>query len=114
MGGSLGHDERQVSNALLVALFRYLERSGGRELVDEVVKATGTKKSVQELVRARWGGREELLALAEAAATRTGDPDIGRRAGEEMFRTNVDDPGTKAFFLSLGSPARAMEGVLEH
>ena len=54
------------------------------------------------------------MELADAASRLTGDQDIGRRVGEEMFRTTTSDPATRAFFLSLGSPWAALEGVLEY
>ena len=106
--------ERQVSNTFLVALLSYLERAGGDELVGEVLAEAGCDRSRPDLVGATWGARDDVLALAEVAAGLTGDPDIGRRVGEELFRMNTADPTTTAFFVSLGSPAAALQGVLEH
>ncbi len=105
--------ERQVSNTFLVALLQYLERAGGPDLVKEVMAAAGTTRPLEKLLAARWGTRDEVLDLAAAAADLTGDHDIGRRVGEEMFRMSVSDPATRAFFISRGSPAAALEGVLE-
>jgi diguanylate cyclase (GGDEF)-like protein len=106
--------ERQVSNTFLIALLSYLERAGGDELVRKVLAAAGCDKPRPDLMGATWGARDEVLALAEVGAALTGDRDIGRRVGEEMFRMNTGDPATTAFFVSLGSPAAALEGVLEH
>lgn len=106
-------DDRQVSNTFLVALLGYLERAGGPGLVEEVVAAAGSSRSVSELVAPRWGSHAELLAFAAAASELTGDPDMGRRVGEEIFRSTISDPVSRAFFLSLGSPAGALQAVLD-
>ncbi|HMC39019.1 MAG TPA: diguanylate cyclase, partial [Acidimicrobiales bacterium] len=98
----------------MTALLSYLDRAGGPELAHRALSDAGCPRRLDELRSRRWGPRDELLAVAEAAAALTGDPDLGRRAGEEMFRMTVADAATRAFFLSAGSPAAALDGVLEY
>ncbi|HET6963532.1 MAG TPA: EAL domain-containing protein [Acidimicrobiales bacterium] len=103
-----------MSNTFLVALLQYLERAGGPGLVGQVMAAAGSTRPIEEIRAARWGTRDEVLGLAAAAADLTGDHDIGRRVGEEMFRMSVSDPATRAFFISQGSPGAALDGVLDY
>lgn len=114
MNESVGGDGRQVSNTFLLALLEYLERAGGPDLLARVMALAGDQKTLDEIRAARWGTRQELLAVAEAAERLTGDSDIGRRAGEELFRSTTADPATRVFFLSQGNPAAALGAVLEY
>jgi hypothetical protein len=62
----------------------------------------------------RWVASDLIISLAQEASALTGDSEVGRRVGEELFRMTVRDPATAAFFVSSGSPAAALTGVLEH
>lgn len=105
---------RDVSNLFLVGLLRYLERAGGHRLVDEVLAAAGCTVPVAELKKAKWTSREEMVALAEAAAALTGDPEIGRRTGEELFRTVSMNETSAAVFRSAGDPGAALESLVAY
>ena len=107
-------DDREINNSLLIALVGYLERAGGERLVEAVLAEAGQEGLRAELKTSKWGTRQRLLAVAEAAARLTGDPDLGRRSGEEMYRHTMSDPATRAFFLSQGDPASALQSVLEY
>ncbi|HET6915729.1 MAG TPA: diguanylate cyclase [Acidimicrobiales bacterium] len=105
---------RDVSNLFVVGLIRYLERAGGDGLIDEVLAAAGCAVPVGELKKAKWTSREEMVALAEAAASLTGDPEIGRRTGEELFRTVSMNETSAAVFRSAGDPGAALEGLVAY
>lgn len=106
--------ESQLSGAFLAALVAYLERAGGFEMAAEALGRAGCNCSPTEVKGLRWVDAAELLRIATAAAELTGDADIGRRTGEEMYRLSVADPTTRAYFVSLGSPREALAGILEH
>ena len=105
---------RDVSNLFLVGLVRYLERAGGAGLVDEVLAQAGCTVPLAELKKVKWTSREEMVRLAEAATSLTGDPDIGRRTGEELFRTVSMNETSAALFRSAGDPATALEGLVAY
>ena len=105
---------RDVSNLFLVGLVRYLERAGGPDLVESVLAAAGCTLALAELKKAKWTSREEIVALAEAAAELTGDGEIGRRTGEELFRTVSMNETSAALFRSAGDPGTALEGLVAY
>lgn len=113
MGQPRSDGDREVSSAFLSALIDYLERAGGPDLVNAVATVAGGRRSLAEMRGTRWGSRDEVLAVAEAAARLTGDPDIGRRAGEELGRASLADPAMRAHFLSLGHPAGAVDSAVD-
>jgi diguanylate cyclase (GGDEF)-like protein len=106
--------DRQVSGAFIVALLNYVERAAGVIMAERVRRDAGCTKSMDELRASAWSSTDEVLAAASTASALLGEPDIGRRAGEEMYRMSVADKATRAFFLAAGSPAAALEGVLEY
>lgn len=107
------NDRRQVSDTMLVALLRYLDRAGGPDLA-EAVRSEARGDRPDQVVTAGWSSIADVVTVAAAAARLTGDPEIGRRAGEELFRLHESDPGTRSFYLSLGDPAAALSGVLHY
>lgn len=107
-----GAPRRDVSNLFVVSLLRYLERAGGTRLIDGVLAAAECTKTFEQLKKAKWASRDEVVALADAARLLTGDDEIGRRTGEELFRTVALDEATTALFRSVGDPAAALEGLV--
>lgn len=106
--------ERHVSGTFIVALLNYVERAAGAPMAERVRNEAGCTKSMEELRASAWGSREEVLGAATAASILLGDPEIGRRAGEELYRMSLSDKATRAFFLAAGSPAAALDKVLEY
>lgn len=106
--------QRQVSNSFLIALLKYLERAGGEGLVEQVLAEAGCEDVRTELRAAKWGTRQRLLAVASAGSRLTGDADLGRRTGEELFRLAMANPVTRAFFLSKGDTIEAMRTVVDY
>ena len=73
--------------------------------VDRVLERCGERRSAADLQRPDgWSTYEQGLALFHAAAETLGDPDVGRKAGMEVFRRYA---GTEVLALlrSIGSPA---------
>src|SRR5437879_7731391 len=90
-------------------ILSYVRRALGEEAVARVLAATGKQRAVSELAGpGTWAAREDILAVAEAAATVCGDPEIGRRSGEEMMRV-AHERGTVDFVRGTGSIAAALE-----
>ena len=108
------HGDRYVSSSFLLAVVEYLERAGGPGLVTRALADAGCDQTVEELRATRRCAAEQVVAVARAAARATGDADIGRRTGEEMFRISMADPATRAFLSSTGDPASALEAVLKY
>ena len=99
---------------MLGALLAAVHRSAGDEGVSRVLSKAGERRSVADIERPDgWSSYHRGLALFRAAAEVLGDPDIGRKAGVEVFRRYA---GTEVLALlrSIGSPAemiRAYPGI---
>jgi GAF domain-containing protein len=96
---------RQLANSMFGALLAVVHQAGGDVGVTEVLTRAGEHRSAAELERPDgWSSYPQGLALFRAAAEVLGDPDIGRKAGLEVFRRYA---GTEVLALlrSIGSPA---------
>lgn len=103
-----------ITAAIPRALLRYVERALGPDGVAEVVRAAGLHLTDGRLgTDQRWFSDAELAALADAAIAATGDPEIGRRLGEEVFRRD-DGLGNVDFLRSEGDPAEAIRAATAH
>ena len=81
---------------------------GGDACVGNVLARSRERRSAADLRRPDgWSSYEQGLALFRAAADVLGDPDIGRKAGVEVFRQYA---GTEVLALlrSIGSPAEML------
>jgi diguanylate cyclase (GGDEF)-like protein len=87
----------------------YVRRALGEEAVGRVLALAGEHRSAPALSGpGSWGSRDDILAIAEAAALVCGDPEIGRRSGEEMMRV-AHERGTVDFVRATGTVAAALE-----
>jgi len=96
---------QELANSMLGALIAVVHQAAGDEGVTQVLTTAGESRSAADLDRAGgWSTYPEGLALFRAAADVLGDPDIGRKAGVEVFRRYA---GTEVLALlrSIGSPA---------
>ncbi len=87
------------------ALLAVVHRVAGDGGVTQVLAQAGERRSAADLERPDgWSSYPQGLALFRAAADVLGDPDIGRKAGLEVFRRYA---GTEVLALlrSIGSPA---------
>jgi len=95
---------RQLANSMLGALLAVVHQAAGDEGVTQVLAESGESRSAADLERPDgWSSYQQGLALFRAAADVLGDPDIGRKAGLEVFRRYA---GTEVLALlrSIGSP----------
>jgi diguanylate cyclase (GGDEF)-like protein len=96
---------RQLANSMLGALLAVVHRAGGDGAVTRVLAEAGEGRSAADLERPDgWSSYAQGLVLFRTAAEVLGDPDIGRKAGLEVFRRYA---GTEVLALlrSIGSPA---------
>lgn len=89
----------------LLAVVRQQGEDGG---VSRVLERAGEDRSAEELERpGGWSSYRQGLALFRAAVAELDDPEIGRKAGTEVFRQYA---GTEVLALlrSLGSPTEVL------
>lgn len=105
-------DRRDIAGNVVASLLGYVRRALGDDAAAEVLRRAGERLSIEELLDdARWYAEDRLIALVEAATELTKDPDLGRRAGEELMRT-TQAKGIDSFMIAAGSPERALENVI--
>jgi diguanylate cyclase (GGDEF)-like protein len=95
---------RQLANSMLGALLAVVHRVGGDDALTQVLAMSGEQRAAADIERPDgWSTYPQGLALFQAAADVLGDPDIGRKAGTEVFRRYA---GTEVLALlrSIGSP----------
>jgi diguanylate cyclase (GGDEF)-like protein len=93
------------------AVLHYVRRVLGEDAVTATLAGAGTPEQTEALLRAgSWVTPDYVLAVAAAAERVTGDAEIGRRSGEELFRITVER-GTVDFLLAAGSIGEALRFV---
>jgi len=97
-----------VTASIPRAVVQYLERALGPDVAAAVVRTAGLDPDDPRWDQdPGWFSTQEVAALADAAVEATGDPDIGRRAGEEHLRQDVAR-GLGEFLIAEGDPAGAL------
>jgi diguanylate cyclase (GGDEF)-like protein len=99
---------QHLANSMIGALLAVVHQSSGDAGVDQVLKTAGERRSPADLRRADgWSSYKQGLALFRAAADVLEDPEVGRKAGAEVFRQYA---GTEVLALlrSIGSPAEML------
>jgi len=100
--------KQHLANSMVGALLAVVHQAGGDPSVSQVLAQAGEERSAADLRRPDgWSSYEQGLALFAAAADVLSDPDIGRKAGMEVFRQYA---GTEVLALlrSIGSPAEML------
>ena len=104
---SIGDEGRgvRVSGAIVRGLASYLRRSVGGDEMHQLLDQVGLDIDPDDESQTWYSARvlADLVVLAEA---RLGEPELGRRAGEEMFRTR---PDVHAFFHAMGTVPEAIK-----
>jgi diguanylate cyclase (GGDEF)-like protein len=104
-------DAIQVKGTMAKAVLHYVRRVLGDEAVTATLAAAGSAEQAEALLRAgSWVTPAYVLAVGAAAELVTGDAEIGRRSGEELFRITVER-GTVDFLLAAGSIGEALRFV---
>ncbi|MGY6501253.1 MAG: diguanylate cyclase domain-containing protein [Acidimicrobiales bacterium] len=102
---------QRVSGSVLRGLVSYVRRTlGDDELGAALVEAGVTIDVDDEALDMQWFDSDVLARLIPVAERRCGDPDIGRRAGEEMFRFR---PDLQTMYHSTGSIEAALRVVID-
>ncbi len=99
---------QHLANSMLGALLAVVHQTEGDAGIDQVLERAGERRSAADLRRpGGWSSYEQGLALFRAAAAVLNDPDVGRKAGVEVFRQYA---GTEVLALlrSIGSPAEML------
>src|SRR5439155_25261624 len=94
---------REVKGSIAKMILSYVRRALGEEAVNRVLTLAGQGECLGPLGQpASWTSSAGTLAIADAAAAVCGDPDIGRRTGEELMRV-MYERGTADFLRATGS-----------
>jgi diguanylate cyclase (GGDEF)-like protein len=111
VGASYAGQRQEISGALTGVVVRYVRKLAGDEGVARMLALAGEARTPGQLEDVTsWSSHEQAIALLEAAGQVLGDPDVGRRVGEEMLRQHE---GTEVGNLlrSLGSPGELLRNV---
>lgn len=95
----------RVSGTIVRGLVSYLRRSIGVAGMQEVLDEAGLDTDPDDESHS-WFSARDLADLVKIAEARLGEPELGRRAGEEMFRVR---PDVHPFFHSAGSVRAAVK-----
>jgi diguanylate cyclase (GGDEF)-like protein len=103
---------RDIASILPFSILRYVANAVDEATAVRVRVAAGETRSRSQLgERGSWSSLERTLAIADAAAEATGDHQIGRRGGEELFRF-TQELGFNDAHRASGSVAEALEAVV--
>jgi len=113
-------DARQVTPAIPGVIIRYVARAHGEAAARDVVARAAVpdaERLLDERVSiapgtTRWFSSSETIAIADAAAEACGDPEIGRRAGEQLFVEGCET-GVSDFVVAAGSVEAAVVQAVE-
>jgi len=94
------------------AVLRYVEGALDRDAAEAILRRAGETKTIEELAeRGVWCSMDVVTAIARDASRLTGESNIGRRGGEELFRF-YDELGVGDLLAAEGSVAAAVELIV--
>ncbi len=103
---------REVPAVLPFAVLHYVANAVGGPAADRIRADAGETRSLAELgAHGVWTSAASALAIAQGAARITGDPEIARRGGEELFRHHAE-AGVTQILHADGSVLAAVERVI--
>ena len=103
-----GRDTSGVTTRLIVA---YVRRHLGDAGVTRLLERAGEDRPVEVLEDERsWSTYDQKIALFEAAAALTDDPDVARRIGSSLLEEQLAAV-LRAVIGALGSPQRVLKSV---
>lgn len=104
---------RELSNSMTGVLLGYVRRVAGQGAVDEVIRLAGEGTPLEELEDpTSWSSYEDTLRRFRAAAAVLDDPEIGRRAGEDLF-AHYASTEVIGLLRSLGSPTESLKAIAD-
>src|SRR4051812_40527006 len=96
-------DARQTGGVTTTLILDYVEREGGREAVERLLRLAGVEDRERDLRNEdSWSSYATKIAMLEAAAEVLGDPIAARHIGEAGMNFNVA-PGLILSLRALGS-----------
>jgi diguanylate cyclase (GGDEF)-like protein/putative nucleotidyltransferase with HDIG domain len=96
-------EARETGGVTTRLILDYVEREGGREAVERLLRRTGLERREHELRNEdNWSSYSAKIAMLEAAAEVLGDPIAARHIGEAGMDFNVA-PGLILSLRALGS-----------
>jgi diguanylate cyclase (GGDEF)-like protein len=106
-----GGARQDISGALTNVIVRYVRARAGDDGVAEMLSMAHEARPVSALEDpTSWSSHDEAIALFDAAAEITGDPQVGLHVGEEMLRQH-DGTEVANLLRSLGSPGELLRNV---
>lgn len=106
-------EAREISNAMIGALLSYVRRAGGEDAIEATLALAGEKRPLALLNDySSWSSYDQVHAIYSAAVLVMSDPEVGRKAGEELVST-PDAMGMAAYLHNLGGPKEIIALVSE-
>ncbi len=108
---SAAQSRQDVSGIMTRAIVRYVRKTTDDATVARLLQVAGEQRSVDELEESTtWSSYAEYCALLEAAASVTGDREIGRRIGEYVI-TDYDATEVTDLLRALGRPGECYRNM---
>jgi len=106
--------ERELSAIVSFALLRYVQRAVGPNQAEEVRRAAGETRTMDQLIaRSEWTSVAITEAIGREAARVAGDVHVGRQAGTELHRY-LGDAGIEGHLLGIhGSVEAALDVAMD-
>ena len=105
-------EARETSGITSKLVLAYVEREGGREALEKVLRRCGLEGREDEMRdESHWFPFATKIALFQAAADVLDDPQVMRRVGETALELGVAD-GLKAGLRALGTPGLLYKNVV--
>jgi diguanylate cyclase (GGDEF)-like protein len=102
-----GGGRARVSGGVVRALASYLRRAAGADVLAWLLQETGIEVDPDDQsLDTTWFESRRVAQLVDRAEAALGDPELGRRTGEEMFRFR---PDLHSLYHSAGSVAEAVK-----
>jgi diguanylate cyclase (GGDEF)-like protein len=97
--------------ALTAVLIARVRRVGGQAAVAELLRRAASPRALEDLEDiGQWITFDEMIALWEAGALVTGDPDFARHVGEDAV-SQLGGSSTSTVLRTLGSPEALLRKV---
>jgi len=98
------NDGKDFSCSLTAVLIARVREAAGDEAVAQLLQETSSPRSLEYLEDiGNWVSYDEVIALWQAGARITGDPQFARHAGEDTVK-QLGSSSTSTVLRSLGSP----------
>lgn len=102
---------RETAGTTVRLIIEYVRRTQGEDGVRRMLALAGETRPLSVLEDERvWSSYAAKIALFEAAATVTGDPDVARRIGESALSSAVG-ASLKLLLGLVGSPSQLVRGI---